>query len=157
MQTVYGVEHKELRNQGSGFISQFVRKIANAAKVVDRDDRLCIVQSEEDFSALQDLFQKENVLEESFELYPLQSPTTTFNTDYGFVSTSNHAYLYKEMTIPFQMKDEGESAKMAMMQMEEHLVGEDDSVSPVIYFADRKQKELIEQIASAYEVTVTFL
>lgn len=157
MQTVYGVEHKELRDQGSGFISQFVRKIASVANVVDRDDRLCIVQNEEDFHALRDLFTKEKVLEESFELYPLQSPTTTFNTDYGFVSTSNHAYLYKEMTIPFQLDDEGEQAKMAMMQMDEHLVGVDDSMSPLVYFADRQQKDLIEQIAVAYEVTVTFL
>ncbi|WP_349407801.1 hypothetical protein [Pseudalkalibacillus sp. SCS-8] len=157
MQTVYGVEHCDLRNQGSGFISQFVRKIADTANVVDRDDRLCIVQSEADFKALKNLFQQENVFEEAFELYPLQSPTATFNTDYGFVSSSNHAYLYKEMSIPFQMDMDGEDEKMAFMQMEEHLVGIDDSVSPIHYYVDRQQKELIEQIASAYQVTVTFL
>lgn len=157
MQIVFGVEHCELRDQGSNDLSEFLQKISSTANVVDQDDRLCIVQTESDFQALKDLFQSEERLEETYELYPLQSPAVTFNTDYGFVSSSKQAYLFKEMTIPFHLNEESESAKMAMLQMEEHLVATDDSVSPCIYFADRQQRELIEQIASAYQVTVTFL
>ncbi|MCF6137893.1 hypothetical protein [Pseudalkalibacillus berkeleyi] len=157
MQIVFGVEHCELRDQGSNYLNEFLQKITSTANVVDRDDRLCIVQTESDFQALKELFQSEKRLEETYELYPLQSPSTKFNTDYGFVSSSKHAYLFKEMTIPFRLNEENERAKMAMLQMEEHLVATDDSTSPLLYFADRQQRELIEQIASAYQVTVTFL
>ncbi|WP_261129437.1 hypothetical protein [Bacillus sp. Marseille-Q3570] len=158
MQIVYGVEHRELRGHPPGFISQFVHKIASTANIVDRDDRLCIVQSESEYEALQALFKEDDLFEEAYALYPLQSPTTTFNKDYGFVSSSNHAYLYKEMAVPFRMDEgNGEQTKMAMLQLEEHIVALDDSVNPIIYFADRQQDDLVKQIASAYDVSVTLL
>ncbi len=158
MQIVYGVEHRDLKGHSSGFSSQFVRKIADTANILDRDDRLCIVHTEFEKQALQALFEQENLFEEAFELYPLQSPAQSFNTDYGFVSSSNHTYLYKEMAVPFRI-DHGneEEIKMAMLQMEEHIIAIDESVNPFIYFADRQQGDLIKQIASAYQVSVTLL
>ncbi|MCF6408456.1 hypothetical protein [Pseudalkalibacillus salsuginis] len=158
MQILYGVEHRDLKGHSSGFSSQFVRKIAETASILDRDDRLCIVQTESEKQALKDLFERENLYEETFELYPLQSPAASFNTDYGFVSSSNRVYLYKEMTVPFRINDEEEDdIKMAMLQMEEHLVAVDESVNPFVYFADRQQGDLIKQIGSAYQVSVTLL
>lgn len=158
MKKIYGVEMTKPKGQLPGFIAQIVKKTAEIAKIYDRDQNLLIIENEQQAVDLESFFQSKGVLGETFTLYHLEDPTEypTF-TDYGFISVSGQAYLFEDMTIPFEITSGNDKqVKMATLQIEEHLIGIESGLKQ-IYFIDKQLKELIEGIAAAYKIHVSFV
>lgn len=152
---VFGVEMKPPVDKLPGFIAQLVKKTAELAKVLDRDKQLVILSTEEEANALQNYYQSKGVLEGFYPLVYLSqsSELKTSFTDYGFISQNNEPYLYKEMVASFMIqKGENQQREMALLQMEEHLICKDEN----LFFIDRMHIELMEGIARAYNVELTF-
>ncbi|WLD92056.1 hypothetical protein [Alkalihalobacillus sp. AL-G] len=157
MEVVYGVEHCELSDQSQDDLNELFTTIESIATIIDRDEQLLIVKTEHEYKMLQNFFEQKAFLEECLLLFQLDSDSIhMLNTDYGFTADSGHSYLYKELTFPFQVSLNTEQEQMAMLQMQEHIIAEEEGGSP-IYYADRQQQELILRIASAYQVSFTLL
>ncbi|WP_257345829.1 hypothetical protein [Pseudalkalibacillus decolorationis] len=160
MKNVYGVEHCEQIDQSQSNLNDLYNRVDSLVNVIDRDERLVIVNSIDESNSLLQLFSEEGVFEENYQLYQLSGDSTnTCNTDYGFTSTTGHLYVYKELSLPFQFNEpvgENQQQHMAFLQMKEHLIAEEQG-SSTIYYVDRQQQELIEGIARAYKIGVTFL
>ncbi|MCA0171079.1 hypothetical protein [Bacillus sp. RAR_GA_16] len=152
---VFGVEMKPPVDKLPGFIAQLVKKTAEIAKVLDRDKQLVILSTEEEANALQNYYQSKDVLEGFYPLIHL-SPSSALKpsfTDYGFISQNNESYLYKEMVASFMIqKGDNQQREMALLQMEEHLICKDEN----LFFIDRMHIELMEGIARAYNIELTF-
>lgn len=102
-----------------------------------------------------DLLQEADLLEESHWLIEVDGGETGEDFfDYGFLA-DGAAYLYIDELSAFTFTG-GESIqiKMALIQLEEHLVYKS---SDGIYFTPRHYIELIEGIVKAYAVQVEFL
>jgi hypothetical protein len=158
LEIVYGVEMRSLTGHPSGFIYQIVENTADLANVIDRDRELVIVHSKLEAEQLAAFYELKEMLEETYTLYRLDAPSqTALFTDYGFTSSSEVSYLYVETTIPFRITNgEEEAIRMALYQIEEHLIAVDGAELP-IYFVDRQQKELIDGFANAYKIKAEFL
>lgn len=100
----------------------------------------------------------EDAIEEEFPLYWLSNPDPKrVFTDFGFISDKNNYYLYQEFIIPFSVTGYNEKeVGNAIEQMDEHLVAIDHHNIETIYFVERYHESLIEKIAQAYKVDVTF-
>jgi hypothetical protein len=121
--------------------------------IIDRDDELIIFNNMGDFNSV------ENDIEEKFSLLQIQSPTLTKTfTDYGFVSAKGNHYLYGELVRGFTIRSESkDNVKMALFQIEEHLIASENSSEHTIYFVDKKLSPLIEKYKLAYEVEILFI
>jgi hypothetical protein len=121
--------------------------------IIDRDDELIIFNNMTDFNSV------ENDIDEKFTLLKLQSPSLkkTF-TDYGFVSGNGIHYLYDDLVRGFIINSENkDNVKMALFQIEEHLIASENSSEQTIYFVDKKLSPLIEKYKLAYEVEILFI
>ncbi|MBN8208260.1 hypothetical protein JI666_05825 [Bacillus sp. NTK071] len=156
MNTVYGVEMKPPKGKLPGFTAQLVKKTTELATVIDRDKQLAIISNKQEAHALKDYYISKDVYEDFFTLLQLSKvakPTDIF-TDYGFVSQNNHYYLYNHLISGFIIKHgEEEEIKMAKLQFEEHLIAQDHG----IFYIDQSYIELVEGIARAYGLELTFV
>ncbi|MGA9290343.1 MAG: hypothetical protein WBV93_18585 [Anaerobacillus sp.] len=155
MNTVFGVEMKPPKNKEPGFTAQLVKKTAELANVMDRDKQLVIMSNQTEAEALKEFYQSKEVFEEFFTLVHLSKSTklTGIFDDYGFVSQNQQFFLYKNMVSGFTIKQgEENEIKMALLQFKEHLIARDHE----LYYIDRMQIELIEGIARAYNLELTF-
>ncbi len=156
MNTVYGVEMKPPIGKLPGFTAQLVRKTAELATVIDRDKQLVIISNKQEAMALKDYYISKDVYEEFYPLLVLSKLTVqkAIFTDYGFVSQNNDYYLYKNMVASFTINHgEDEEIKMALIQFEEHVIAQDQEV----LYIDQSYIELIEGIARAYGLQLTFM
>lgn len=154
----FGVEMAESGNRLPGAVAQIVKQIAQEVNVIDRDDRLYILASSTDAEKLIDLFSENDMFEDYYELFELEEGSVTDDfPDYGFVSISGRYYLYEEITLPFRLEKtpDPKQQEMAIQQMNEHLIAK-ETTEETLYFTDRQHKELIERIAKAYGITVSF-
>ena len=155
MNTVFGVEMKPPKNKRPGFTAQLVKKTAELANVMDRDKQLVIISNQAEAEALKEFYQSKGVFEEFFTLVHLSKSTkqTGLFEDYGFVSQNQQFFLYKDMVSGFTIKQgEENEIKMALLQFKEHLIARDHE----LYYIDRMHIELIEGIARAYNLELTF-
>jgi hypothetical protein len=158
MKKVYGIEMIKPTNKLPGFIGQIVKKTAEIAHIVDREDNVLIVEDENEATELTNYYESKGVLGETYTLYLLEQSIQypTF-TDYGFISISDQAYLFEETTIPFKITGgEKEQITMATLQLEEHLIGLEKTPT-TLYFIDRQLEELVKGIADAYQINVSFV
>jgi hypothetical protein len=158
MKKVYGIEMIKPSDKLPGFIGQIVKKTAEIVHVIDRDENVLIVDDEKGANDLINYYESKGILGETYNLYALEHPYhyPTF-TDYGFISVSEKSYLFEETSIPFQINGgDDEQIKMAMLQFEEHLIGEERSQKK-LYFVDRQLQELILGVAAAYKINVSFV
>ncbi|RBW70570.1 hypothetical protein [Bacillus taeanensis] len=157
MKICYGVEMKALKEKLPGYTAQIIKKTAELANVIDRDDQLVIIESKTEAAQLAAFYQEKDILENQFTLFRLeQVEMTDLFFDYGFSSTSNHAYLYEETSLPFIIKNgDLKQIEMALLQIEEHLIAKETN-DQIFYYINRHQKELIEKYAQAYNITISF-
>jgi pyruvate/2-oxoacid:ferredoxin oxidoreductase alpha subunit len=117
-----------------------------------------IVLDENDRLQLASLLNEYNVFETEFTLYKLEKPEKkrTF-IDFGFLSNEKNYYLYAELVIPFTISGHNEkNVHTALEQMDEHLIAIDETPERTQYYVERYHQQLIEGIADAYRVIVTF-
>ena len=152
---VYGIKMKPPVNKLPGFIAQIVKKTADLANVMDRDKQLVIISDRVEAEALQNYYQSKGVLEDFHPLIHLSqaSECRLSFTDYGFFSQNDEPYLYKEMIAWFRIiKGHHQQKEMALLQMEEHIICRDEQ----LFFVDRMHLELMQGIARAYNIELTF-
>ncbi|WP_377888521.1 hypothetical protein [Alkalihalobacillus sp. R86527] len=155
MSIMYGVELDPPPGALPGLISQLVKKTSELVNAIDRDGKLVIVADKDEADSLVDYYTSKNAMGERYTLTLLsqQSKPTPFLTDYGFTSQNNRDYLYENMVTPFSIsKGDDEQIEMALLQIEEHLIATDKN----IMFVDMMQKELMEGIARAYQIELSF-
>lgn len=117
-----------------------------------------IARNTSEILPLESLLVEKHLFEAVFVLYLLENPEAK-NTfiDFGFVSNEKNYFLYEELVIPFTISGYNEKdVHAALEQMEEHLVATDVGKDRSLYFVERYHQELIEGIADAYKVVVTF-
>ena len=156
MNTVYGVEMKPPIGKLPGFTAQLVRKTAELATVIDRDKQLVIISNKQEAQGLKDYYISKDVFEEFYTLLALSKSTVpkAIFSDYGFISQNNDYYFYKNMVTGFTItQGEDVEIKMAMVQFEEHVIAQDQEV----LYIDQSFTELIEGIARAYGLQLTFM
>lgn len=107
---------------------------------------------------LKDLLKKAAVFEDEFTIYHLENPEhKNIFTDFGFISKQKKSFLYEELVIAFAISGNNEKdVKAALELMDEHLVAIDKSESKILYYVERYHTGLIEGIADAYKIIVTF-
>jgi hypothetical protein len=157
MKIRYAVEMNTGQNKLPGFYSQIIKDIASNINVIDRDKELFIVENKEEFQWLKEYFLAKNIWEESYVLIEIENPALTdLFSDYGFKSSNGTYYLYLDLVSAFTIiSGELESKKMALYQIEEHLVAQECN-DHTIYFIDVHQKDLIHKYAAAYDMKVSF-
>jgi len=117
-----------------------------------------IVNNSGEEQQLENLLKENNVFEAGFTLYLLENPDpkNTF-IDFGFTSKEKKYYLYEELVIPFTTSGYNEKdIQAALEQMDEHLIATDTGLDKTLHFVERYHQELIEGIADAYKIIVTF-
>ncbi|MCA0986016.1 hypothetical protein [Guptibacillus algicola] len=155
MSIVYGIELDPPRGALPGFTSQLVKRTGELANAIDRDGKLVIVADKDEANSLVDYYTSKHAMGERCTLILLsqQCKPTAFLTDYGLISQNNRNYLYENMVTPFSIKKgEDEQIQMALLQIEEHLIATDQN----IMYVDVMQKELMEGIARAYQIELSF-
>jgi hypothetical protein len=77
--------------------------------------------------------------------------------DYGFMSHSHHPYVYANDVYVFILNEEGRhmQAKLALEQMEEHLLASFQSDGRSLLVTSNHSDELMQRIARAYQCTTT--
>lgn len=156
MSIVYGVELIPPSGALPGLISQLVKKTGELVHAIDRDGKLVIVSHEEEASLLAEFYDSKHAFGETYTLIRLSEScrTTPQLPDYGFTSQNNRHYLYEDMVTAFSIeRGDEEQIEMALLQIEEHLIASDNNV----FYVDVMQKELMEGIARAYQIELTFL
>jgi hypothetical protein len=162
MQRMYGVEMQVPAGKRPGFYAQVIHKIGDHVNVFDRDGRLLIVESPQERDTLKDLLQKAGMLGEEFALWLLpEAAEFDYLDDVGFVSQSEHAYLYADRVAAFSFDSaagEERDRWAALEQCREHVIGTlpPSTSRPALYLVDAGQTELIEGIARAYQTAVTW-
>lgn len=155
MSIVYGIELNPPPDALPGLIAQLVKKTGELVNAIDRDGKLVIVATEEEANVLSEYYESKKAFGDRFSLIPLSqdSKSTPSLTDYGFFSQNNRIYLYETMVASFSIvKGEKEQIEMARLQIEEHLVAIDQER----LYVDTMQKELMEGIARAYQIELSF-
>lgn len=157
MELAFGIELSVEEGKKPGFYAQLIKEMAGKVNIQDRDGALYIVKTKEEAETLKSLYINKKAFEEEYELILLNAPelTDAWN-DYGFASDTEKLYLYKDMIASYSFSGGlKENREMALLQMEEHLIGRETGES-AIYFVDRSHIELIRGIARAYNVEVSF-
>lgn len=145
MRQYYGVEWNT-DGRSNGVIPEFEK--------YDKAENILFADSLEKANAIKSLLEREQLFEEMHHLIKV-NPTKIYDsfTDYGFISEAGHHYLISNMVISFKLwSDDSNQLKMCMLQVEEHLLAENQS----ILFADRNDQELIQKIAQSYHASVDF-
>jgi hypothetical protein len=163
MRHMYGVELQVPTGKLPGFYAQVIHKIGDHVNVFDRDKLLFIVETDEEREKLEAVLAKSNMLGELFPLLLLPPSTRiTDLDDIGFISQSEHLYLYAERVALFTVTGQAGDEKdlwAAQEQWKEHLLGEipaTESDGP-IFITDSSLTELAEGIAHAYRVRLSWL
>ncbi len=119
----------------------------------ERLEVLYIFTSLEEVNDLKGDLAEFDIIESIHMLYSLKCPTLYHNfDDYGFHSMSGH-YLLENMTTKFTIvQGSKKDIEMALLQFDEHLIAKDEA----FYYVDFHYRELIENIAKAYNISIRF-
>lgn len=160
---MYGVELDVADGKMPGFYAQVVHKIGEAVRVLDRDQQLLIVASEEEQQTLLNILQARQMAGDPFELWLLPDSAANIDniTDYGFVSLSGHTYLFAHLVSFFRFAPQVGAAEdrwAATQQMNEYIITSwQKSGTERVYAAERNLRELLDGIARAYQVQLEWL
>ncbi|WP_246945933.1 hypothetical protein [Bacillus pinisoli] len=136
-------EHHDLLEPFLPILSSFKEKYKEFYLFSSREDVLLLEKELKDYFIIQDVH----------SLYVLRQPQLfpTFS-DYGFTSNTT-TYLFQNMVSCFAIKGgNSKDVEMAMLQFDEHLI----AINENIYFVDLHHQALIEKIANAYHITISF-
>ena len=157
MKLCYGIEMKSVEHLHTNELEPLFQAIYEKVIIVDDDDELFIVQTENEAIKLMDLLKERMLFETLHTLYLVEIPKIESSfMDYGFKTESDNYYLYEDLIISFVInKGEDEQIKMALYQIEEDLIAA-DFLGDEIYFVDKERKQLIEGYAQAYQIGIQF-
>ncbi len=155
----FGLEMSIVKDKLPGYTATLIKEIADVATIIDRDEQLLIVATAKEALELQDFLIAKNLFEDFFLLIELHNPETkeTFY-DYGIHSLQEKDYLFLEMVSVFTIdKGKKEQIEMSLYQFEEHLLCIDTGYeSKKYYYVDRNFIDLVNKIAQAYDIEVSF-
>jgi hypothetical protein len=150
MQFIYGIELPN--DNDNDLIEPFLPIISTYVESVST---LFMFKSYDDICFLTEQLKEYHVNYSVHQLILIKdSITSSVISDYGYLSTSNNMYILKEMIAVFTITYGTETdIKMALLQFDEHLIAQLNQ----FYFIDLHQDLLIEKIAKAYNIKVSFL
>lgn len=150
MNILYGVE----LSGPSTLHSDLLLTIKEKTRLVDHDDTIVIVSTFLEAERLKSLVEEQTMFEGLHTLVLLDNPElTSLYSDYGFKSHSNKIYLFQELVQSFTIRaTDPVQEKMALLQFEEHLIAKDGA----FLYIDSQLIELVQGIATAYSIDVTF-
>ncbi|AKF94362.1 hypothetical protein NW801_02305 [Brevibacillus laterosporus] len=152
---VYGVEIEMPKGKLPGFYAQFVHKIGEQVKVIDRDKKLMIVSTEDDQQQLLQIAARYQAETECFSLWLLPEGVTSPRlSDYGFISLHDRQYVYANLVSFFRFSANPltHDHQEAYEQMEQYILVSFTAKDQTIYIVDTNHKELLDQLASRYKV-----
>jgi hypothetical protein len=151
MKAVYAIELNE------NLLEDELESFQNECVQIFVDDSILIMQSVLDAKKIKDYLIKIGKYEDFYQLIQIEQPEITdLFDDYGF-NLGRSYFLITELVCCFTIiKGEKEQIEMALIQMEECLLGLEQEDNQQFYFVDIQQKELIERFATAYEIEVSF-
>jgi len=123
--------------------------------VLDRDEHLLIINKENIDELISSLPSQASILD-NYSLIELQNAELMpLFSDYGFISSNNRTYLFKEAILAFSITS-GDTIEieMALLQFEEYLIAKVLQNNESVYFVDKNYKDLIIKVASAYDINV---
>jgi hypothetical protein len=130
------------------------------AELFDHDGDLLIFSTAAECAAAQLMIQP--FVQQPLEtvmllLLPDTTDTRRAFTDYGFISHSNHPYVYADHVFLFSLRSEHPDAQpyQAFEQMDEHLLASFNRNTVSIFVTDSHSNELMERIARAYRCSIT--
>ena len=153
MNIFYAVEANNIIEE----VPEFKALILCNTNVFESFEAIFIYKSEMDAEESKSLLLEAGLFENQFELILTANGVIgeTF-TDFGFL-TKNHSFLLKEMVCGFLIsRGEKEAIQMALFQLEEHLIFKTENEEDAFYFVEQHLKELVEGIANAYDIEVSF-
>jgi len=145
-----------------GYYAQIVKGIAERAPLTDRYKELLIFESENDLPAVIELLDRYKVAAERCELLWLPNDGVApgeLYEDYAIVTRNDNIYVDLALTALFALdaaKPDAEPAP-ALLQLEEHLIGEITYEEQTIYMMDRQLTLLADRIAIAYKCEINWL
>ncbi|MFD2371036.1 hypothetical protein ACFSO0_14030 [Brevibacillus sp. GCM10020057] len=163
MRHMYGVEIHVPAGKLPGFYAQVIHKIGDHVNVFDRDNLLFIVENEAERDKLEAVLSKSGMLGDRFSLLLLPSSAQIDTVeDIGFVSQSEHLYLYAERVALFTFAGGTENEQdrwAAQEQLREHVSGQFPATasSTPVFILDNAQTELADGIARAYGQSLVWL
>ncbi|WP_027407789.1 hypothetical protein [Anoxybacteroides tepidamans] len=88
-------------------------------------------------------------------LIEIEKPAVTaIFTDYGFVSSSGHFYLFEPLVTAFSITDgDPIEIEMFLLQLEEYIIAR-EKTEPMTYWIGKQHEELLTKVASAYHVAI---
>ena len=144
-----------------GFYAQIIKALAAKAPLFDRDKELLIFSEPQEREAAYDIMAQYKIPYENLELLmlPVNILTEPAFDDYGFVSRSEHSYVYKDNVTLFTLVPDHSEAEpaLARLQIDEHLLASYKSEENTIYITDSQSDELMKGIARAYHCTIHFI
>ncbi len=155
----YGLDMQLPDGKIPGFYAQIIKGIAQRAPLFDRYKELLIFDSEDHLPPVAGLLEHYRVTAERCDLLLLpangleQGP---LYEDYAIVTRDENIFVDLAMTALFSLnaaKPDAEPAP-ALLQLDEHLIGNVTKESVTIYLMDRQLAELAERIANAYGCSV---
>lgn len=163
MRYMHGVELNVPDGKLPGFYAQVIHKIGDHVNVFDRDKLLFIVENEAERDKLEAVLGKSGMLGDRFSLLLLPaSARIDAVEDIGFVSQSEHLYLYAErVALCTFAADRGREQDRwaAREQLGEHILGQfaDPASSAPVLIVDSAQTALADGIAQAYDQSLVWL
>jgi len=141
-----------------GFYAQLVKALAGKAQLFDRDKEMLIVSSDDQQQAVLDIMAHYKVETEIMALclVPDDAELADLFSDYGFISRSEHAYLYESLIRVFRLVPANERADIASakQQMDEHVLAQWSTDGHETFVVDRQLEELMHGIAKAYRCQI---
>lgn len=153
---VYGVDMDIPQGKKPGYYAQAVHAIGDRVRVTDRDGQTLIVDSQEDWMALQEILARYHMAGERYLLWrlPLSFPAEQMD-GIGFTSLSDISYLYD--CVAFFSIDptigSPSDRESALQQLMEHVkLSVPDETAGTLYIIEDHLRDLMEGIAKAYQI-----
>ncbi|WP_026583367.1 hypothetical protein [Bacillus sp. J33] len=155
MQVLYGIEANFIIEE----VPEFIEFIANKTELFDYRQRIFFFEKKEHAEYAKGALIEAGLFEESLKAYYIESGVKgeTFD-DFGIEMETGY-YLFSELLCLFSITHGSEEEiQMAKYQFQEHIVftAKNNSSAPV-YFSELHLRELINGIADAYDIQVSFL
>ncbi|MBU8879375.1 hypothetical protein BGM26_10305 [Bacillus sp. FJAT-29790] len=153
MKIIYGVEANYIIEE----VPECKELIEGETTIFDYHDSTFIYETKEDASLAEDLLREVGLFENQTDLI-LVGEGEKGDTFFDFGMESSHGtYLLKELLCAFSIvRGNSDAIQMATFQLQEHFIFKAESDIAAIYFAELHLQDLIEGIAVAYDIEVSF-
>ncbi|MBY0122398.1 hypothetical protein [Bacillus sp. S/N-304-OC-R1] len=153
MKIFYAVEANNIIED----VPEFKALILSETKVFDCIESLFIYKLDNEAEQTELLLNEAGLFENRFELiYTNQGIKGENFNDFGLVTNTN-TYLLKELICVFAIVGGEETAiQMAKFQLQEHVIYETSYDDREVFFTEHHLKDLINGIANAYDIQVSF-